>query len=170
MSDVSTAPLRTSREPLPPFQWLVDEHAGAVLRYLVRHVGPDSAEDCFQDTMLAALRAYPSLAHGANLRGWLITIAKRKALDALRAPGRRNVPIDAGSVTVAGPDRADREPELWDAVRSLPTKQRRAVGLRFAADRPYDEIASTMSISEAAARRNVHEGIKKLRRQIDDND
>ena len=56
--------------------------------------------------------------------------------------------------------------DLWDKVGRLPGKQRRAVGLRFAADRPYDEIARTLSISEDAARRNVHEGIKKLRREM----
>ena len=68
---------RAARPGLPPFEWLLDEHAGTVLRYLAGHVGAAEAEDCFQETMLAALRAYPSLAHGTNLRGWLLTIAKR---------------------------------------------------------------------------------------------
>ena len=56
-------------------------------------VGRGDAEDCFQETFLAALRAYPKLRDGGNLRGWLLTIAHRKAIDHHRARGRRPVPV-----------------------------------------------------------------------------
>ena len=46
---------------LPPFQTLLDEHAGDVMAVLRGAVGRDDAEDCFQETFLAALRAYPKL-------------------------------------------------------------------------------------------------------------
>jgi len=156
----------TRGSALPPFQWLLDEHAGTVLRFLTRHVGGTDAEDCFQETMLAALRAYPSLAHGTNLRGWLLTIARRKAVDSFRASGRRPLSLEDASGEIAAAESTAPDAELWDAVGRLPAKQRRSVGLRFAGDRPYDEIARTLSISEEAARRNVHEGIKKLRREM----
>ncbi len=52
---------------------------------------------------------------------------------------------------------------MWSAVAELPPKQREAVVLRFAADLRYREIGIAMETSEAAARRNVHEGISKLR-------
>ena len=48
-------------------------------------------------------------------------------------------------------------------VGDLPTKQRAAVLLRFAGDLAYREIGEATSTSEEAARRNVHEGLKKLR-------
>ena len=51
-------------------------------------VGREGAEDCFQETFLAALRAYPGSSDDRNLRGWLITIAHRKAIDHHRARGR----------------------------------------------------------------------------------
>ena len=156
---------RTPRAALPPFQWVLDEHASAVLRFLMRSAGAD-AEDCFQETMLAALRAYPGLEHGTNLRGWLMTIARRKAIDSHRDAARRPVPVDALDPAAATADDTEADPEVWDSVRRLPEKQRRAVGLRFAEDRSYDDIAGAMSISKDAARRNVHEGIKKLRRDM----
>ena len=53
---------------------------------------------------------------------------------------------------------------LWDDVRRLPVKQRRAVVLRFAGDRSYPEIAAAMSTTQDSARQSVHEGLKKLRR------
>jgi len=35
--------------------------------------------------------------------------------------------------------------------------------LRFVTDAPYAEISAVMGTSEEAARRNVHEGLKRLR-------
>ena len=53
---------------LPPFQKLLDEHSRDVLGFLVASVGPHDAEDCFQETFIAALRGYPKLEHADNLR------------------------------------------------------------------------------------------------------
>ena len=81
---------------LPPFQELLDEHGHDVLGFLVASVGPHAAEDCFQETFIAALRGYPKLKHAGNLRSWLLTIAHRKAIDHHRAgagrPCRRAAP------------------------------------------------------------------------------
>ena len=166
MIDVNPAPRRVRRASLPPFQWVLDEHAPAVLRFLMRSAGAADAEDCFQETMLAALRAYPSLEHGTNLRGWLMTIARRKAVDSHRDAARRPVPVEALEPAAAVTDSDIADAEVWDSVRRLPAKQRQAVGMRFAEDRSYEDIAGAMSISQDAARRNVHEGIKKLRREM----
>ena len=72
---------------LPPFQRLLDAYGDDVLRYLRAAVGAQEAEDAWQDTMIAALRAYPALRDDGNLRGWMFTIAHRKALDSHRARG-----------------------------------------------------------------------------------
>jgi RNA polymerase sigma factor (sigma-70 family) len=161
-----------SDESLPPFQELLDEHGSDVLGYLVANVGPHDAEDVFQETFIAALRAYDGLEHTRNLRSWLFTIAHNKAIDHHRARGRRAVPAGdaeevAGSVpsSNARPDQVvgSGDPGLWQAVSSLPPKQRSAVVLRYATDMSYASIAQAMDSSEAAARRNVHEGIQKLR-------
>ncbi|MBA2256496.1 MAG: RNA polymerase sigma factor, partial [Thermoleophilaceae bacterium] len=84
----------TIRPAPPPFQAFLDEHRSAVLAFLLATVGPVEADDCFQETFLAALRAYPDLRDGRNLRGWVMTIAHRKAIDAVRARARRPVPSD----------------------------------------------------------------------------
>ena len=52
---------------------------------------------------------------------------------------------------------------LWALVRELPAKQRTALALRYVADAGYDEISAVMGTSEDAARRNVHEALKRLR-------
>lgn len=150
---------------LPPFQTVLDEHAGAVMGILRGTVGRDAAEDCFQETFLAALRAYPQLEDARNLRGWLLTIAHRKAIDFHRAKGRRPVPVgEVPEVEVEmGPEPDER---LWAAVGSLPPKQRAAVSLRYGSDLPHAEIATALGCSPEAARRSLHEGLKRLRKEL----
>lgn len=150
---------------LPPFQVVLDRHGPAVHRYLVACVGRQEAEDRFQETVVAALRAYPNLRHAENLEGWMITIAHRKVIDGARATNRRAIPLDElperASAPPPGPD-----PELWDAVRGLPPKQRSAVVLRHVASWRYADIAAVLGTSEGAARQNVLEALKRLRTEI----
>ena len=158
---------------LPPFQALLDEHGSDVLGFLIASVGPHDAEDCFQETFIAALRGYPKLRHTRNLRGWLLTIAHRKAMDHHRAGSRRATPggtaeevSDRADGARAVADEPDDSGELWRAVSTLPPKQRSAVVLRFATGMSHREIGTTLDCSEDAARRNVHEGIKTLREEF----
>lgn len=153
---------------LPPFQRFLDAHREVVWRFLISAVGRDEAEDCFQETFIAALRAYPRLRADSNLRAWALTIANRKALDAHRARARRALPredIDAVETRAAKaaepPDQA-----LWEAVGELPARQRSAVVLRYVADLPHREIAVAIGCSEEAARRSLHEGLSKLRKAV----
>ena len=152
---------------LPPFQTLLDEHAGDLHRYLVANVGPHDGADLFQDTVIAALRAYPGLRSADNLRGWLFTIAHRKVIDLARATARRAAPVaDPPEAVHSDPDGADET--LWSAVAGLPVKQRSAVVQRYLLDRPYAEIAEVLGGSEAAARQNVRAGLQTLRRTVPD--
>jgi RNA polymerase sigma factor (sigma-70 family) len=154
---------------LPPFQNLLDAHARDVHRFLIASLGPVEADDVYQETWLAALRAYPSLTNTSNLKGWLFTVAHRKAIDHIRARARRATPVaepaDLPQAPAADGIAGVADEDLWGAVAALPDKQRAALALRFIADSAYAEIATAMEISEPAARRNVHEGLKRLREE-----
>ena len=150
---------------LPPFQQLLDAYGRDVHRFLVASVGRVDADDCYQETWLSALRAYPRLRDASNLKSWLLTIAHRKVIDHARRTKR--VPVPAGDMpeeaAATASDTTTPDEELWALVATLPPKQRTAVALRFVLDADYALIGSTMEISEDAARRNVHEGLKRLR-------
>ena len=151
---------------LPPFQALIDAHAEAVHRFLIASAGPGAADDCFQETFIAALRAYPRLRPRSNLRAWLFTIARSKAIDHHRARRRDPLPVADVPERAAPPAAVDSpDGDLWAAVRALPEKQRAAVTLRFVADLSHREIGAVLGCSDAAARRNVHEGLKRLREE-----
>jgi RNA polymerase sigma factor (sigma-70 family) len=149
----------------PPFQVFLEEHREPVYRFLRAMVGPDEAEDAFQETFLSALRGYRRLRDGSNLRAWVMTIAYRKAVDARR--GRKRRPHPMGEV----PDRpgaGNPEPpdeEVWRRIRDLPAAQRTAVFLRHAGDLAYREVARVMGTSESAARQSVRLGLRRLREE-----
>ena len=151
----------------PPFETVVAEHGPTVLRVCAAILGPTDAEDAWVETFVAALRAYPELPAGSNVRGWLVTIAHNRAVDHVRAARRRPIPTGRmldGSGATPGPDgSADDHSELRAALDALAPKQRSAVIYRHLADLPYAEVARLMDISETAARRNASDGIAKLR-------
>jgi RNA polymerase sigma factor (sigma-70 family) len=160
---VRSAP--TTLTPKQPFQQFLDEHREVVLGFLRAMLGPDEAEDAFQETLIAALRGYPRM-DGRHPRAWVMTIARRKAIDHHRARARRPEPraeLPEHGLTDEPHDRA-----VWTAVAALPDGQRAAVALRYAADLPYREIATALETTEEAARRRVADGLRNLRRMIED--
>ena len=154
---------------LPPFQSLVDAHAAELHRFLVASVGPIEADDCLQETLLSALRAYPRLRDASHLRAWLYTIAQHKATDAVRRSARHRSKdldgLDQGHLSEAQYEPADDQ--LWSRVRALPPKQREAVVHRFVFDLAYKEIGMRTGTSEEAARQNVATGLRRLRTEVD---
>jgi RNA polymerase sigma factor (sigma-70 family) len=161
----------TRRASAPPFATVLEHHGRALLRFCISQTGPDRGEDVFQETMIAALRAYDTLEDPAAVRSWLFSIAARKAIDSHRAASRAPVPLaDPEKVSSdRAPDPAEAvDGELWRDVARLPDKQRQAVALRFIADLSHREIGEAMGTSEAAARRNVFEGVRRLRDDLTD--
>lgn len=155
---------------LPPFQTLVDAHAAEIHRFLVASVGPVEADDCLQETLLSALRAYPRLRDGSNLRAWLYTIAQHKATDAMRRQQRHPTrDLDGVEPAVLGTAEAREPPDdgLWLKVRGLPPRQRAAVVHRFVFDLAYKEIGERLGCTEEAARQSVATGLRRLRMEVD---
>jgi RNA polymerase sigma factor (sigma-70 family) len=148
-----------------PFEEIVAAHGAVVMRVCRALLGPTDAEDAWAETFLSALRAYRTLRPGSNVRGWLVTIAHRKAIDQIRASARAPRPTDRLPEAVATDDNPDGAPdtELWAALAALPPKQRAAVVYHHVAGLPYVEIGALLETSEAAARRSAADGIARLR-------
>lgn len=161
--------IRTTTQPVPPFQRFVDEHRAAVYRVARAMAGPHDADDVFQETFLAAYRAYPRLTSGGDLRAWVLTIATRKAIDAGRRRARSPLPVEAVPERAApvSPDPLDGEPELWAAVQELPPKMRAAVVHRYVHDLAYAQVAELTGTTEEGARANAYQGMRRLRARME---
>lgn len=145
-----------------PFEAVVERYGPMVLRVCWATVGPTHAEDAWSETFLAALRAYPELPPGSNVQAWLVTIAKHKAVDQLRAQARRPVPVERLPENGAWLELEERI-DLWEALAKLPTKQRQTVAYHYLAGLPYAEVARLTGGNAAAARRAGADGIASLR-------
>ena len=149
-----------------PFEQVVAEHGAVVWRVCRALLGPADADDAWQETFLAALAAYPRLRPDSNVRGWLVTIAHRKALDRLRAMARHAVPTADPPERPSSADPDSLADSLTAALDRLAPKQRTAVVARYVADLSYAQVAELLGTSEAAARRNAADGIARLRQHL----
>ena len=120
------APVRLFLVTNPPFQRFLDAHRDDVWRFLVAAVGRDAADDCFQETFMAALRAYPKTADrepaglGADDR------APQDARPPPRAQAPRRCPWSALPDVPAPPDPSRATTASGRASATLPPKQRAA--------------------------------------------
>jgi len=161
---------------------LLAKHGLELARHLRRLVRDDEVTaDLLQDTFLRAHGALGGLRPGSNERAWLYRIATNAALNHLRDRARQAAALarHASEVAVAAPVWLDgdqpgggasetdpRHAAVWARVAGLPERQRLALTLRMSGECAYDEIARRMGGTEAAARANVHQAIKTLRKEF----
>ena len=150
-----------------PFEQAVTDHGGVVLRVCRAVLGPEEADDAWSETFLSALRAWPDLPDGADVRSWLVTIAHRKAIDVVRAGARQAVPMavlpEAAAPRAGQPEESLPDGDLWTALAALPDKQRLCVAYHHVAGLRHPEVARIVGGTPAAARRAAADGIARLR-------
>lgn len=159
---------------LPPFQQLVDAHWRDVARLAHALAGPVDGDDVAQQAWTQALAAYPRLGSTSNLRGWLLTITSRCAMDVHRSRGRRAVPAPdiavigevSGRALANGPEKDRPDESLWSHVADLPERQRHAVVLKYVVDLDHPSIAKALDTTPTMSRRLVSDGLAALRLAI----
>jgi RNA polymerase sigma factor (sigma-70 family) len=152
-----------------PFEKVVADHGGTVLRVCRVLLASHDAADAWSETFLSALQAYPRLSAGSNVRAWLVRIAQRKAIDQIRGAARRPQPApELPEVAVPEPEPAapGSDSELRGALDSLPPKQRGAVVYRYLAGLSYAEVGELLGSNATAARRSAADGIARLRKLL----
>jgi RNA polymerase sigma factor (sigma-70 family) len=137
---------------------------------LARHLNlePEEADDAVQETLL---RLWSALRDGQAIErpdAWAFRTLYRLAMD--RHRWRRRVRVLAERIgrqpTWSSPyDHADRM-AVWDAVETLPERQRLAVYLRYRADLPFEEIGQILGIAAPSARSHVSRALDALRAQL----
>ncbi len=156
--------------------WM-EAHGPELRAHLARMLKrPDDAEDVLQQVWVTAHRSPPADGPGANVRAWLYRVATNAALDRLARERRRARLLAARGHELSDPSsrppppdeglaEADRE-AIRRRVSALPRKQREAVWLRWIEGEPYESMAEKLECTPAAARANVYQGLKRLRREL----
>lgn len=139
------------------------------------HRAADRREDVVQDVLLTLHRVRHTYDPARPFIHWLATIARRRAIDALRRRGRtEKVEIfdEQAYETFSDPE-ANREmsardeaPALQSAIASLPEGQRQALELLKLRELSLAEASALTGKSVSALKVNVHRAIKALRSQL----
>lgn len=153
---------------------LIDVHQTEILRYLRRLTGDaTAAEDLFQDTFMRAFGAFAKLRPGSNHRAWLYRIATNLFLNHRRAGGRRaevSLPTELAS-SRPSPSTVHAGVATLAAVRlaigRLPRRQRAAFIQRQLHGLSYREVGAVLGCTADAARANVYQAVRRLRRELD---
>jgi RNA polymerase sigma factor (sigma-70 family) len=143
---------------------------GAELWGLARHLGlsVEEADDAVQDTLL---RLWSALRDGQSIDrpdAWAFRTLYRSAMD--RHRWRRRGRLLAERIGLQpthqpAADQADRM-AVWQAVETLPERQRLAIYLRYRADLPFEEIGQILGIAAPSARSHVSRALDALRVQL----
>ncbi|MDQ0598998.1 RNA polymerase sigma factor (sigma-70 family) [Streptomyces canus] len=131
-------------------------HAPQVLSALIRRYGHfDTAEDAVQEALIAAAGQWPEAGVPDNPRGWLIKVASRRLVDALRAEDARRAREEKAAALALPP--AERVPQDDDTFSllflcchpDLPPPAQIALTLRAVGGLTTAEIARAHLVPEA---------------------
>jgi RNA polymerase sigma factor (sigma-70 family) len=140
--------------------------------YCRRVVGADLAADVTQEVFLAAWRSRDRYRPDqGTLTGWVMGIARFKAIDAVRAKARRPDPVEevgqtGDEVTADAEDLALRM-LVADALRELPERSRRMVELAFFDDLTHTEIAERTGHPLGTVKSDIRRGLERMRRHME---
>jgi RNA polymerase sigma-70 factor (ECF subfamily) len=131
---------------------LYHERYAAFRRTLATVTGSyETAHDVVQEAFARALAGRRSFRGEAPLAAWVWRIAFRIALDE-RSRSMRVLLEDRLELDLVEPA---RDPELSEALRTLPARRRLVFFLRYFADLSYHEIAEVCGISEGTVAATV---------------
>jgi RNA polymerase sigma-70 factor (ECF subfamily) len=150
--------------------------APGLLAYVTRLVGPSEAEDVVQRTFLDAWRFAPAYDSEQRFSGWLYTIARSRALDALRAR-RRSLTLALDEAQdlageLAGEDgrltaeRIDDADELRGALAQLPAHERTVLELTYFEQLTQREAAERLGVPVGTVKARGSRGTQRLRRLL----
>jgi RNA polymerase sigma factor (sigma-70 family) len=147
---------------------------GAELWGLARHLGLtiDEADDAVQETLL---RLWSELRDGEAIDrpdAWAFRTLYRLAMDRHRWRRRVRLLVDRIGRQPARQGTADHADRMaiWEAVETLPERQRLAVYLRYRADLPFEEIGRILGIAAPSARSHVSRALDTLRVRLGEED
>jgi RNA polymerase sigma factor (sigma-70 family) len=141
---------------------MLDRHAAALAFYARQWTS--EADDCVQEALVELARQPTS---PDNPVAWLYRVVRNRALNAVRAEGRRNA-----YALRAAEQRANRKPnevdpaeasELNDSLATLDAAAREIVVLRVWGGLAWQEIAELVGESKSSAQRTYTQALEQLR-------
>jgi len=153
-----------------PLDQLVRQHWWAAVATVCRLTGDlDAAEDAVQDACVAALERWPTAGVPDNALGWLIGVARHKALDRLRREANRGAKEAAAMREIS--ESEDVSPRATDPLGlmflcchpALDVSARVALTLRSVCGESTAEIAAAFLVPEETMAKRLVRAKAKIR-------
>ncbi len=150
----------------------LDQYESNLIAYTAGILNGDyeRARDVVQDALLKLYLTDPDKVRD-NLKAWLFTVCRNRALDILRKDHRLDLGNDDAmdSAVSFDPDPAENadsqelHARLWELVEKLRPNQREVIRLKFMHDCSYQQIADVTGLTVGNVGFIMHVAIKKLR-------
>jgi len=138
-----------------------------VMSYLARYVPQPDIEDVMQKVFYELWRVHERYDPSMSLRGWVLGIARKRAIDHLRKRRDVVVPLDSMREITGDDGREVAERLVWaDEVRSaldlLPELQRQVIELAYFDGYTQTEIAQALDIPLGTVKTRTSRGLQRM--------
>jgi RNA polymerase sigma factor (sigma-70 family) len=145
-----------------------------VMSYLGRYVPQPDIEDVMQRVFYEVWRVHDRYDPNLSLRGWVLGIARKRAIDQLRKRRDVVVPIDSMREIVGDDGREVADRMVWaDEVRTalnmLPPLQREVIELAYFQSYTQTEIAAALDIPLGTVKTRTSRGLQRMAGLLEDN-
>jgi RNA polymerase sigma-70 factor (ECF subfamily) len=155
------------------FAALYRRHLDRVYRYLLARLADHFlAQDVTAQTFLAALEGIGSYRHDGSVSAWLLGIARKKAVDALRRQ-RGTLPLESATGLASPQPSPERVvaarvelQQVVKALRAITPERGEALALRVFGGLSVAETARVLGKSEAAIKMLVLRATQDLRTRL----
>ena len=136
-------------------------------RYLRGRVPDADIDDLVQVVFVEVWRFRERYDPQRSLEAWVLTIARRRAIDHLRTGHRQTFPLE-NAAAVAGPDgrdgssRVEQAQDMASALAQLPGPQREAIEMAYFTDLTQREIAERLGIPLGTVKARTARGLRRL--------
>jgi RNA polymerase sigma factor (sigma-70 family) len=131
----------------------------------------EAARDAVQEGFAKALARRDEFRGEGSLEGWVWHIVLRAALDSRRNGHRSSLVLGTGDLAgeLWAPElpHSERDPQLADALRHLPDRQRLVLFLRYFADLTHADIAALTGIRLGTVSATLSQAKASLAERLD---
>jgi RNA polymerase sigma-70 factor (ECF subfamily) len=155
------------------FEQLYEEHAEALLRFLVYRTGDRAtAEEVLADTFERVLRSRSRFnPNRGKVKTWIYSIALNRLRDLHRrseAEQRALRKSEAGAPQASAEiDRVEERSTVAAALARLDEPEREAVSLRYGADLSVAEVADALGVKVSTAEGRIYRGLRNLKELLE---
>ena len=164
-----TCEVAQSRSTCSSPEAVFSSQRNSLVRTLSLYCGdPGLAEDCVQEAFARLCINWRRVSTYDDPAIWVRRVALNLAKDHRRLLVRRaRLVIRLGGQQGPPPSLIEADPQLWSAIRDLPSRQRTAVALFYVGDLKVAEVAMTMKISEGTVKRHLDRARETLRKKLE---